>query len=90
MPMNRIVFISKLPNNPTMKQSKVFDKLEKSIKNIDIVIATSARFRNKNIKHINLNDLKLILYFLGINGFDLQELNNLVDKGTRQSWPKMD
>ena len=43
-----------------IKQSKVFDKLEKSIKNIDIVIATSARFRNKNIKHINLNDLKQI------------------------------
>mgnify|MGYP001444240476 CR=1 FL=1 len=43
-----------------INQSKVFDNLEKSIKNIDIVIATSARFRNKNIKHINLNDLKKI------------------------------
>ena len=43
-----------------INQSKVFDNLEKSIKNIDIVIATSARFRNKNIKHINLNDLKNI------------------------------
>ena len=43
-----------------INQSKVFDNLEKSIKNIDIVIATSARFRNKNIKHINLNDLKQI------------------------------
>lgn len=43
-----------------INQSKVFDNLEKSIKNIDIVIATSARFRNKNIKHISLNDLKKI------------------------------
>ena len=39
---------------------------------------------------INLNDLKLILYFLGINGVDLQELNNLVGKGARQFWPEMD
>ena len=43
-----------------VKQSKVFENLEKPIKNIDIVIATSARFRNKNIKHISLNDLKKI------------------------------
>ena len=43
-----------------INQSKVFENLEKSIKNIDIVIATSARFRNKNIKHITLNDLKKI------------------------------
>ena len=39
---------------------------------------------------INLNDLQLILYFLGINGVDLQELNNLVGKGASQFWPKMD
>ena len=43
-----------------IKQSKVFENLEKSIKNIDIVIATSARFRNRNIKHISLKDLKKI------------------------------
>ena len=36
---------------------------------------------------INLHDLKLILYFLGINGVDLQELNNIAGKGSRQSWP---
>jgi tRNA/rRNA methyltransferase len=39
-----------------------FENLEKSLKNIDIVIATSARFRNKNIKHIQLADLKKINY----------------------------
>ena len=37
-----------------INKSKVFDHLEPSLKNIDYVIATSARFRNKNIKHIQL------------------------------------
>ena len=41
-------------------KAKNFENLEKSLKNVDIVIATSARFRNKNIKHINLSDLKKI------------------------------
>ena len=41
-------------------QSKNYDNLEKALDKIDIVIATSARFRNKNIKHINLEDLKKI------------------------------
>ena len=40
--------------------SKTYDSLEKALSKIDIVIATSARFRNKNIKHINLEDLKKI------------------------------
>ena len=31
-----------------------------SVKDIDYVIATSARFRNKNIKHLKLTDLKKI------------------------------
>ena len=43
-----------------IKQSKNYDNLEDAISKIDIVIATSARFRNKNIKHINLDDLKKI------------------------------
>ena len=43
-----------------IKQSKVFDNLEDALGNNDIVIATSARFRNKNIKHISLQDLKKI------------------------------
>ena len=41
-------------------QSKRYDTLEQALSKIDIVIATSARFRNKNIKHINLEDLKKI------------------------------
>ena len=43
-----------------IKQSKKYDNLEKALSKTDIVIATSARFRNKNIKHINLDDLKKI------------------------------
>ena len=34
--------------------------MEDAISKIDVVIATSARFRNKNVKHINLDDLKKI------------------------------
>ena len=43
-----------------IKKSKVFNEIEPAIKNIDCLIATSARFRNKNIKHIELEDLKKI------------------------------
>ena len=43
-----------------IKKSKKYDNLEKAVSKIDIVIATSSRFRNKNIKHINLDDLKKI------------------------------
>jgi len=45
-----------------INKSKVFNNIEKALNNIDIVIATSARFRNRNIKHINLEDLKKIDY----------------------------
>ena len=40
--------------------AKIYETLESAIKKVDYVIATSARFRNKNIKHIKLNDLKKI------------------------------
>ena len=43
-----------------ISKSKRYDTLEQALGKIDIVIATSARFRNKNIKHINLEDLKKI------------------------------
>ena len=45
-----------------INKTKNYENLETSLKNIDIVIATSARFRNKNIKHIQLEDLKKINY----------------------------
>tara|TARA_B100000287_G_scaffold244496_1_gene229924 strand:- start:3047 stop:3760 length:714 start_codon:yes stop_codon:yes gene_type:complete len=43
-----------------IKKSKVFNNLEPALKNIDYLIATTSRFRNKNVKHIQLNDLKKI------------------------------
>ena len=45
-----------------INKSRVFKNIEKALDGIEIVIATSARFRNKNIKHINLEDLKKIDY----------------------------
>ena len=36
---------------------KIHNTLESAVKKVDYVIATSARFRNKNIKHIKLEDL---------------------------------
>ena len=41
-----------------INSSKNYDTLDKALRKIDIVIATSSRFRNKNIKHIKLEDLK--------------------------------
>ena len=70
---NKLVLINPKPVFPNDKilatsvgakdiitQSKKYKNLEEAIKKIDIVIATTARFRNKNIKHINLVDLKKI------------------------------
>ena len=45
-----------------IKKTQVFDTLEGSLNKIDILVATSSRFRNKNIKHIALSDLKKIDY----------------------------
>ena len=45
-----------------INNAKNYENIEKALKNVDIVIATSARFRNKNIKHIQLEDLKKINY----------------------------
>ena len=41
---------------------KVYNTLESAVKKVDYVIATTSRFRNKNIKHINLNDLSKITF----------------------------
>ena len=45
-----------------IKNTKVYTNLEKSINKIDILVATSARFRNKNVKHISLSQLNEIDY----------------------------
>ena len=43
-----------------IKKTAVYQNIEPAIKNIDYLISTTARFRNKNIKHISLIDLKKI------------------------------
>ena len=43
-----------------IKKTKIYSNLERSLINTDILIATSARFRNKNIKHISLDELAQI------------------------------
>ena len=43
-----------------IKKAKKYDNLKSSLRNIDCLISTTSRFRNKNIKHINLKDLKNI------------------------------
>jgi tRNA/rRNA methyltransferase len=43
-----------------INNSKVYQTLESAVEEVDYVIATSARFRNKNIKHIKLDDLSRI------------------------------
>ena len=45
-----------------IKKAQVHDTLEDSLNKIDILVATSARFRNKNIKHISISDLNKIDY----------------------------
>ena len=40
-----------------INNSSVYKTLETAVKKVDYVIATSVRFRNKNIKHIKLDDL---------------------------------
>ena len=43
-----------------IKNSKVYKNLEPAIKKVDYLVATTSRHRNKNIKHIKLNDLNKI------------------------------
>ena len=43
-----------------IKNSKLYESLEPAISKIDYLIATTSRFRNKNLKHINLNELNSI------------------------------
>ena len=57
---NDKIFATSVGAKNIINKSKVYNDLEQAVKNVDYVIATSARFRNKNIKHINLEDLKKV------------------------------
>ena len=45
-----------------IKNTKNFSSLKPALNNIDYLISTTSRSRNKNIKHIELKDLKKIDY----------------------------
>ena len=45
-----------------IKQAKVFDNLDQALKDTDILISTTSRFRNKNVKHITINELNKISF----------------------------
>ena len=57
---NDKIFATSVGAKDIIKNSKVHKNLETAIKNIDYLIATTSRFRNKNVKHIKLNDLNKI------------------------------
>ena len=69
----KLVIISPKPSFPNDKifatcvgakdiinNSKIYENLEPAVKKVDYLIATTSRYRNKNVKHINLNDLNKI------------------------------
>ena len=43
-----------------INKTKKYNNLDEAIKKVDYLIATTSRFRNKNVKHIVINDLKKI------------------------------
>ena len=57
---NDKIFATSVGAKDIIKKSKKFDSLEETLKDIDYLIATSSRSRNKNIKHISINELKKI------------------------------
>ena len=57
---NDKIYATSVGAKDIINNATVFSNLEKSLNKIDILIATSSRFRNKNIKHISLKDLKKI------------------------------
>jgi len=59
---NDKIFATSVGAKDIIKKSKVFDNLEPALNKIDYLIATTSRFRNKNIKQVQLKDLKKIDY----------------------------
>jgi|TARA_B100002051_G_scaffold243028_1_gene248627 tRNA/rRNA methyltransferase len=59
---NDKIFATSVGAKDIINNTRVFKNIENSLDKIDILIATSARFRNKNIKHISLSDLNKIDY----------------------------
>ena len=59
---NDKIFATSVGAKDVIEKAKVYENLETSLSNLDVLVATSARFRNKNIKHISITDLNKINY----------------------------
>ena len=59
---NDKIFATSVGAKDLIHKAKLFNKFEDGLSNFDYLIATSSRFRNKNIKHINLDELSKINY----------------------------
>ena len=57
---NDKIFATSVGAKEIIQKAKVYENFEDSLSNFDYLIATSSRFRNKNVKHINLEGLKKI------------------------------
>ncbi len=57
---NDKIYATSVGAKEIVKNAKLYDKFEDMLSNFDYLIATSSRFRNKNIQHINLNELENI------------------------------
>ena len=57
---NDKIYATSVGAKDIINQCKVYKTLELAVENVDYVIATTSRFRNKNIKHLKLNDLSKI------------------------------
>ena len=73
-----------------VRKAKVFHNFEDSLSNFDYLIATTSRSRNKNIKHISLNELKKINFnkkigFIfgseasGLSNYEISFANNIMN-----------
>ena len=57
---NDKIFATSVGAKNIINETRVFKNLESAIKKTDFLIATTSRFRNKNVKHIKVNDLNKI------------------------------
>ena len=57
---NDKIYATSVGAKEIIKNAEIFNNLEDSLSNFDYLIATTSRFRNKNIKHISLRELEKI------------------------------
>ena len=57
---NDKIYATSVGAKEIIANAKIYNKFEESLSNFDYLIATSSRFRNKNINHITLHDLKKV------------------------------